>query len=301
MAIFGISRRSRTTTLAKQGQPAEKDLRTIQVEGRRYISDSEAAYLLPKDIADVPRLDFQHYLLRQVMRGIYLAPIPDSVSAILDVGCGTGRWGVEMAQAFPQAQVIGIDLEETKSAGGAKPVNYLFKQANALGTFPFAENSFDYVHQRLMIMSIPAFKWSAVLHEVLRITRPAGWIELVEVGCTIWPQGPATQKWYSWIRELCTSYSQDADLPAKLKIMALKAGLRNVKEFTYDIPIGQWAGHLGRTSLANLRGFYDAMRARNIRQLGRAPGEVDQTWLELVSEWEQQQASIRYYVVCGQK
>jgi ubiquinone/menaquinone biosynthesis C-methylase UbiE len=129
-----------------------------------------------------------------------------------------------------------------KSAGGAKPANYLFKQANALDTFPFAESSFDYVHMRLMLLSIPEFKWSDVLHEILRVTRPAGWIEFVEVGCTIWPQGPATQKWYSWIRETCTSYSHDADMPARLKIMALKAGIRNVKEFTYDIPIGNVAG-----------------------------------------------------------
>ncbi len=301
MSIFGISRRSRTTTLTQQGQPAERGIRTIQVEGRRYISDSEAAYLLPKDMADLPRLDFQHYLLRQVMKGIYIAPIPDNANAILDVGCGSGRWGVEMAQAFPQAQVIGIDLEEMISAGRAKPANYLFKQANALGTFPFAENSFDCVHQRLMLMSIPAFKWQDVLHEIVRVTKPGGWIELIEVGCTIWPQGPATQKWYSWLRELCESYNHDADMPAKLKGMAQEAGIRNVKEFIYDVPIGQWAGHLGITSLANMRGFYHAMRARNIRQLSIASSNVDQTWLDLIREWEQQQASIRYYVVCGQK
>jgi hypothetical protein len=50
-----------------------------------------------------------------------------------------------------------------------------------------------------------------------------------------------------------------------------------------------------------MRGFYHAMRARNIRQLSIASSNVDQTWLDLVREWEQQQASIRYYVVCGQK
>ena len=302
MPIFGISRRSKTQQLvAKQGQPEVRTLETISVEGRRYFSDSEAAYMLPKDMADVPRLDFQHYLLRQVIRGNYIAPVPDSASAILDVGCGTGRWGMEMAHAFPQAQIIGIDLEEMSGAGVQKPTNYLFKRTNVLGTFPFAESSFDFVYMRLMLMSIPEFKWSDVLGEIVKIARPGAWIELVEVGCTIWPQGPATQKWYGWIREICKNYSQDADMPVQLAKMAKKTGINNVHEFLYDIPIGTWAGHLGNTSLANMRGFYEAMRARNVRQLNLESGEIDQTWLDLVREWEQQQAHIRYYMVCGQK
>lgn len=302
MPIFGISRRSKAQQLsARQGQPEVREMQTINIEGRRYYSDTEAAYMLPKDMQDVPRLDFQHYLLRQVMRGIYIAPVSDAASAVLDVGCGTGRWGTEMARAFPGAQVIGIDLEEVSGTGMEKPANYLFKQGNALGTFPFAENSFDFVHMRLMLMSIPAFKWSDVLNEIVRVARPGAWIEFVETGCTIWPQGPNTQKWYGWVREVCQRYSQDADLPHKIKIMAQEAGIRNVHEFTYDIPIGQWAGHLGSTSMANMKGFYEAMRARNIRQLNLESGEIDQTWLDLVKEWEKRHAHIRYYVVCGQK
>lgn len=269
--------------------------------GRRYFSDAKASYLLPKDMADVPRLDFQHFLLRQEMRGIYIAPISSNITNVLDVGCGTGRWGREMARAFPNAQIVGMDLEEISSPGAERPANYLFKQADALKIFPFADNSFDFIHQRLMLLSIPAFKWPDVLHELVRVARSGGWIEFVETGCTIWPQGPITQKWYSWIREICHNYSQDADLPVRLASIARGAGIINVHEFSYDIPIGTWAGHLGVTSLANMRGFYEAMRARNIRQLQIEPGEVEQTWLDLVNEWEQLQARIRYYVVCGQK
>ena len=206
-----------------------------------------------------------------------------------------------MARAFPNAQIVGMDLEEISSPGAERPANYLFKQADALKLFPFADNSFDFIHQRLMLLSIPAFKWPDVLHELVRVARPGGWIEFVETGCTIWPQGPATQKWYGWIREICRLYSQDADLPVRLASIARGAGIINVHEFFYDIPIGAWAGHLGVTSLANMRGFYEAMRARNIRQLQIEPGEVEQTWLDLVQEWEKQQAHIRYYVVCGQK
>ena len=283
-----------------QGMPQIEPLKTSTIDGRRYVSVSNATYMLPKDMAEVPRLDFQHYLLRQAMKGLHIVPVPEHASAILDVGCGTGRWCIEMAQSFSLAQVIGIDLEEMVLPGVQKPDNYTFKQANALERLPFTDNSFDFVHMRMMLLSIPTAKWPNVLREILRVMRPGSKVEFVEVGCTIFPQGPATQRWYRWLRDICNTYEQDADMPTRLRSLVQNAGLGNVNEYTYDIPIGRWAGHLGVTSLANLRGFYEAMRAR-IGQLKVDPKLLDQTWPELAKEWETQQAHLRYYVVCGQK
>ena len=78
--------------------------------GRRFL---EGSYLLPKDSTEINRLDFQHYLLRQALKGNYLAPIRDP-GYILDVGAGTGRWGREMAMCFPASHVMGIDLEQAE-------------------------------------------------------------------------------------------------------------------------------------------------------------------------------------------
>jgi cyclopropane fatty-acyl-phospholipid synthase-like methyltransferase len=40
---------------------------------------------------------------------LYKAPI-ENPKRILDVGTGTGIWAVEMAEKFPNAKVLGIDL-----------------------------------------------------------------------------------------------------------------------------------------------------------------------------------------------
>lgn len=294
-------KRKEKIPVARQGEPQQQSIGTIEVEGRRYFHDPDATYMLPKDMADVPRLDFQHFLIRQAMHGNYISPLAENINTILDVGCGTGRWCAEMALAFPSAQVLGIDLEEMPLVGIEKPRNYLYKQANILNPLPFGNNAFDFVHQRLMLMSIPSFKWTDVLREILRVTQPGGWIELIEVGCTIIPQGPVTHRWYEWIRESSRIYNQDPDMPVYLARLAAEAGIKNIKEFHYDIPISESAGRLGTASLTNMRSFFDALRPRYITQLQIDPEAIHTMWAQLVEEWHQMQASIRYFVVCGQK
>lgn len=146
--------------------------------GRRCLLGS--AYVLPRDASENERLDAQHHLLRLVLGSNYLAPLL-APRAILDVGCGTGKWCREMGHAFPTARIIGFDLdarmiEETAT----QQANVFWQQGNALAPLPFVDGSFDYVHQRFAATWLPWTQWLAVLHELLRVTRPGGWIELVE-------------------------------------------------------------------------------------------------------------------------
>jgi 2-polyprenyl-3-methyl-5-hydroxy-6-metoxy-1,4-benzoquinol methylase len=106
-----------------QSQGAGEDRRFRQIGGRRYVRGSP--YLLPKDDAEINRLDFQHYMLRFALRNNYLAPLGQPRD-ILDVGTGTGRWALEMALAFPGANVVGIDLVAPPvdaEAGTKRPIS----------------------------------------------------------------------------------------------------------------------------------------------------------------------------------
>src|ERR1700685_462661 len=66
-----------------------------------------APFMAIKDEREVRRLNEQHFAIQQDLGGNYGAPLT-SPKAILDIGCGTGRWA--MAVAFPETQVIGIDV-----------------------------------------------------------------------------------------------------------------------------------------------------------------------------------------------
>ena len=165
------------------------------IAGRRHVTG--VPYALPKDLAEISRLDFQHYIYKNVMRGNFLVPL-DNPASILDVAAGTGAWGKEVAQQFPQARVVGLDLENIKESG-LVPDNYEFVQGNLLERLPFRDEVFDFVHQRLVLASaIPFERWMDVFKELLRVTRPGGWLELPEVGVEVSPLGPLTRHFFEW-------------------------------------------------------------------------------------------------------
>jgi methylase of polypeptide subunit release factors len=54
-------------------------------------------------------MDLNHEILVQLLEG-HKAPIGKNPQRILDVGTGTGIWAIDMANRYPSAEVLGIDL-----------------------------------------------------------------------------------------------------------------------------------------------------------------------------------------------
>ena len=108
MGLFAwLRRRSSRQTGALQAMALQEGTPVALVGGRmRTIG---LPYALPRDMEEINRLDFQHYMLRYALQGLYAAPLKNPTT-ILDVGTGTGRWAMDMAQTFPHAKVIGLDV-----------------------------------------------------------------------------------------------------------------------------------------------------------------------------------------------
>jgi SAM-dependent methyltransferase len=102
---------STTTSLT----PSILDFKTEN--GRRYHAYREGTYYLPNDDKEADRLDLQHHVWRMTLDGaLYVAPIPKTLGAALDLGCGTGIWAIEFAEEHPSATVIGVDLSPIQPA-----------------------------------------------------------------------------------------------------------------------------------------------------------------------------------------
>ena len=79
--------------------------------GRRYHAYKDGSYMVPNDELENDRLDFQHAMFQRTLDGkLHVAPIPQDVQNVLDVGTGTGIWAIDFADEYPSARVIGTDL-----------------------------------------------------------------------------------------------------------------------------------------------------------------------------------------------
>jgi ubiquinone/menaquinone biosynthesis C-methylase UbiE len=208
-------------------------------------------YALPADMEEINRLDFQHYMLRYAFQGNYAAPI-GAPTSILDAGTGTGRWAIEMAQAFPQANVIGLDVkppavdERAHANAGLdiRPPNYAFVPGNLLEGLPFPDRSFDFVHMRLLFTAIPHDRWRYVVSELVRVTRPHGWVELVDsIGLV--NGGPHVEQLMEWIRQFSARRGVDLMDGSRIGDYVRGSGLINVATRQVNLPTGVYGERLG--------------------------------------------------------
>jgi SAM-dependent methyltransferase len=266
-------------------------------------------YALPRDLEEINRLDFQHYMLRYALQGNYVAPIQHP-RAILDVGCGTGRWAREVATVWPQSEVVGLDVmpppADEQAAGKTgydlRPANYRFMAGNILEGLPFEPNRFDFVHQRLLFIALPADRWPFVLSELIRVARPGGWVESVESGYPV-GGGPAMDLLFTWGGELTARRGVDAGFGPKIPSILQQYGLVNMTARAIALPVGSYGGRVGTMAATDLLSAINGLGGLIVSH-GIATQEVFQQTLQAARsdlDSGQFRCQVPFYVAYGQK
>jgi SAM-dependent methyltransferase len=262
------------------------------------VRDSEH-YLFPRHPGEVDRLDVQHYALRETLGTNHLAPI-ERPRWILDVGCGTGQWAFEMCVHFGTAIVVGMDLVTGKPS---PPPRYRYVRGNVLPGLPFAGDRFDLVHQRLLVSGLPLAAWPGVVRDLARVTRPGGWVELVEVPWKIERAGPAAQRLVDLTKELTASLGLDTagEVYRSLDEYLRQAGLVNVERREVSVPVGRWGGQVGSLMVTDFRA--GATRVCEVLQAhGRLSSEEARVLIrDAQEEWEHGQLAYPFALAFGQK
>lgn len=219
-------------------------------------------------------LQMQHNYLTTSLGG----PIPKKVKmsevhTILDVGCHLGIWAQEVLQRYPDVHITAIDrnndiLARARRIAEAKKLQHItFEQMIPGESLHFKDATFDLIHMR-SAGTIPVQFWPALVNEFARVTRPGGWINLVQ-----YDRGLTSSHAFSTIERMGfqllrmqqTSLSPASDnvgIAARLYGMLLSTYLIDVSYTIHAVDLG-YNNTIGardyiNTILATARSFRDA-------------------------------------------
>ena len=147
-------------------------------------------YFVQKNLQEeLTRLDSQD----QMLTGSIGGPMPEQPETfaprkVLDVGCGTGSWLFDVANAYSSTtELVGIDInhEMVKYACHQAENRQLtervqFRTMDALSVLHFPNGYFDLVNQRLGVSFVRSWDWLPLLTEFSRVTKHKGIIRLTE-------------------------------------------------------------------------------------------------------------------------
>ena len=299
MSLFGwLFRRTKTRPSQPAAPSASTPAQAVWPDQRARLAD--ALYLLPKDAQEDNRLDYQHHVMHLAIGSHFVAPLPQGLTRILDVGTGTGIWAIEMARLYPQAQVVGVDVGSSSFKSDV-PTNCVLQFGNVLETLPFPDRTFDYTHQRFLVSAIPARRWPDVIHELVRVTRPGGWIELLEINNVFQNNGPETTRLAEWITRVSQTLGFDANAVPGIKDRLQAEGLLRVETQDIVVPLGEWGGRAGALLKRDLLAGFDAAKAVYCAKTNTPLPVFEELIQRVAGEWEQYRTSYTFHAFYGKR
>ncbi|KAF6796452.1 O-methyltransferase [Colletotrichum sojae] len=213
--------------------------------GRRYHRFREGRYNFPNDEMEQEREDMKHAMVKLLCsQRLSFAPIGDYPQKMLDIGTGTGVWAIEMGDRYPSATVLGVDLSPIQPDW--VPPNVRFEVDDIESTWLYPRNHFDYIHSRHTVMAIK--DWRSLFQRSMTHLKPGGWIELQEIhhfpssaNNSLSPTHPVAQYW-GLVGQGLSKLGVDLNAAAgdQLPNLMREAGLINVTERVFHVPIGTW-------------------------------------------------------------
>ncbi|KAJ3004120.1 UNVERIFIED_CONTAM: hypothetical protein HDU68_005296 [Siphonaria sp. JEL0065] len=273
---------------------------------RRYHAVETSDYVLPNDDQEQTRLELQHKMLRYAFGSDVICPDARKVikkrgTKVLDIGCANGAWMDSLfSNGHVHCEYHGVDISpdafEFGTVCGAKLV-----VGNVLERLPYEDNAFDYVHQRLLILGVPIDKWTHVMKEIIRVTKPGGWIELTEVDMEVYDAGPASDAIMTPFISVLDKRGLDIHAGLNLMKNAITVGgLMNIGVRSASIPLG-WNGELGRLHAKDAREGSLSLSPFMTKALGITVEEYASMIDDCYNEWGQTKAFVNYHCLWAQK
>ena len=215
--------------------------------GRTYHAEHaiDYQYAFPNDEGEQERLDIQYHGMRlSINNKMYHAPLARDPEAILDIGTGTGIWCMDVADAFPAAGVIGVDISPIQPAW--VPPNLHFEVFDAEQPWTFADDRFSLVHTRIM-NGFSLRDWPGFYEKAFKTLKPGGWVENQEFDLFVQsddgtiPANSVFQRWLRYFQEGLEKGGLTARcFPDVIERQMRHAGFVNTRVLPFKGPIGPW-------------------------------------------------------------
>ncbi|CAH1764378.1 15150_t:CDS:10, partial [Entrophospora sp. SA101] len=153
------------------------------IDGRKFINIEESCEFLPVDRKSMSKMEILEILSQHIWNGKFSSPVKEKLenggASVIDIGCGPATWLMFMAEEFPKSSFVGIDI--VIDSKKELPTNLAIIEHNIFDGLPFPNDTFDFVRQKSMLGSLTTGQWPFVIDELIRITKPGGWIEFMVI------------------------------------------------------------------------------------------------------------------------
>jgi ubiquinone/menaquinone biosynthesis C-methylase UbiE len=248
---------------------------------------------------ELRRIEVQNRLAITGMGGVLPEqPDPTIFHSILDVGCGTGGWLIEVAKTIPTAtQLVGVDVShayigharaQAEAAGVSDRVE--FRVMDALLILDFRSKSFDLVNHRFASGWLRTWDWPKLLSEYRRVCCKGGVVRVAEPEVNWEMSSPARSRlgevFIQAMHQAGYLFTPARDgVTGELARLLRQHGMQDVQERAYaiecrsDSPGGQ--NMLENTSLA-----YRTMLPF-LRKWTKVPDDYEQLCQQALSDMQQ--------------
>ncbi|KAI8974677.1 S-adenosyl-L-methionine-dependent methyltransferase [Pilobolus umbonatus] len=142
-----------------------------------------------------------------------------------------------MAESYPNSKFTGVDVSFVFPEA-IRPPNVSFEISNIARELTFADNTFDFYFQRLMIVALNRSDYALALKNAYRVLKPGGYIELVEPNLgDFGKMGPLLKDLLNTMSALMEMKGMTPNLGDTLEDLLKVAGFVNIQVIVKVFPI----------------------------------------------------------------
>ncbi|WRT68823.1 uncharacterized protein IL334_005803 [Kwoniella shivajii] len=243
---------------------------------RRKSHTIQEDYPLPVDLDEINRLNAQHKAVTLLFDGL-LPPaalakfeLNGGIGKVLDIGCGTGQWLIDLTNQFPNIQATGVDLSPIYPSVYPSQITFIIR--SILQPFPNDwMGTFDLVHARFLITGIRDF--CSLLTRLGSLLRPGGVLVIVEpemesrcLDGKIEDKCPSMARFGDISREAMEKFGIDMEAAVQIPIYLSQDGqFEKVNKEMRELPMSDWPedarlNQIGKAQLPNALAMPDTIR-----------------------------------------